>query len=388
MCRLIFIFLGTSNFFSGLARTEQNRTERARIDRSHLQGLLATSFDRQQTHGHKCSEDQSTTGVDWRVGVRARGVNRDDGCKQAADAVEAACDTGSRTAVRGGEDFRGICIKNAVHDVLEERLEGGADKLSVGVGGGGEAEQDNTCYHRRNRHRAFTTDVLDINGKACQDGAGNSDDGRDGVVTVDDVCRGRATRAVVAEVLRQEGVEKRVAHANCCPAEPQENGWKEICQYIEQKIIKASNGGLTGESKPLGRKERSNLLSRELGQGPLDNLPVTELLVGHLFWIATNLIENVDGEPGLGSVLVRDAMDSSNGLLLAATREKVLGRLIEVEEEETADEHEECDGTKSEGKISPAHVLFLSAWAFLWASIVRDESPGKQTTERLEAYRQ
>jgi hypothetical protein len=84
-------------------------------------------------------------------------------------------------------------------------------------------------------------------------------------------------------------------------------------------------------------------------------------LTGYFFWIASNLVQDFGREPCFRLVLVSNTVNRRDGLFLATSREEVLRRLIEMEEEETTQEHREGQSTEGVGQIPPAHVVFLSA---------------------------
>jgi hypothetical protein len=156
-----------------------------------------------------------------------------------------------------------------------------------------------------------------------------------------------------------------------------------------------SKGCHTGEAEFLGREQRADALQRELGQVSLDDFLVAERLGDVLLGITANLIENVHGEPGLGLVLVGNPVDCSNGFILATTGEQELGGLIEMEQEEAADEHDNSQGAHSEHEVSPAHIVVLSAAGdsvtdyvaggqVIRAAISGNEAPGNKTSGLLD----
>lgn len=189
-----------------------------------------------------------------------RDVGCDDGRAEAGDSVEEASDAGTtvpklirfssfqeggylRSTLRRRENFRSVCIQDTVHDILEEGLTRRESELEVGVTRNGEQEQEDTRETSCNRHRPLTTDVLDVDGVAGNDRAGDTNDGSDGVVAVglidaDSLATGRSA----CEVLGQEGVEEWVAHADREPAEPEQAG---------------------GPSESLVAEERRDALTRE-----------------------------------------------------------------------------------------------------------------------------
>jgi hypothetical protein len=111
--------------------------------------------------------------------------------------------------------------------------------------------------------------------------------------------------------------------------------------------------------------------------------------------VTANLIENVHGEPGLGLVLVGNPVDCSNGVLLATPGKQELGGLVEMEQEEAADKHENGQGAHGEHEVSPAHIVVLSAARdsvadfvagrqAIRAAISRNEAPGDKTNRLLD----
>jgi len=100
----------------------------------------------------------------------------------------------------------------AVRHILEQGLQTRKRELEVGVGGDGEAEEEDAGDDGADGHGAFPAHVLDVDGVGGDDGTRDADDGGDGVVAVGDV-RGRrgVAAAGVGEVLGEEGVEEGVA---------------------------------------------------------------------------------------------------------------------------------------------------------------------------------
>ena len=150
-----------------------------------LQRLFPPCLNRQQTHRDKRSENQTTTCIHGRIRIRVAGINSYKRRTQTRDTIQAARDSGAGATVRGGEDLGRVGVQDAVHDVLEKGLETGAEELDLGVCRGGEAEEDDAREEGGDGHRAFASDVRDVDCEAGEDGAGDADDGGDGVVAVD-----------------------------------------------------------------------------------------------------------------------------------------------------------------------------------------------------------
>lgn len=151
----------------------------------------------------------------------------------------------------------------------------------------------------------------------------------------------------------------------------------------------------TGKAEFLGCEQGADALQRELGQVSLDDFLGAERLGGVLLGVAANLIENVHGEPSLSLVLVGNSVDCGNSFILATTGEQELWGLVEMEEEEAADKHDNGQGAHSEHEVSPAHVVVLSAAGdsvtdcfaggqVIGAAITGDEAPCNKTSELLD----
>lgn len=94
---------------------------------------------------------------------------------------------------------------------------------------------------------------------------------------------------------------------------------------------------------------------------PLDDLGNRQRLLGNFVGVSANLVQDVDREPGLLLVLEGHGVHGRNGIGLAASGQQELGRLVQVEEEETAHEHGERDGAESEDQPTPTLVVFTVA---------------------------
>lgn len=69
------------------------------------------------------------------------------------------------------------------------------------------------------------------------------------------------------------------------------------------------------------------------------------------------------GKPGGSIVVVCNAVHCGNCLGLPPTGEQELWRFIEVEKEESANEHGKRDRSEGENKIAPAPVISFGAWS-------------------------
>jgi len=187
----------------------------------HLQSLLASRLNRQHQHTEESRNEQTTTGIDRRLGVTSTRLNSNNRRAKTSNAVQETAHSSSSATDWGREDFRCVRVQDTVHDVLEESLETSESELEVGVGRDGEEEDEDTGDDGGDGHCALAAYVLEVDGVAGEDGSGDSDDGGDGVVAVDDadVVLDSATR--VLEVLREESVEKWVGHTDSRPLEPE-----------------------------------------------------------------------------------------------------------------------------------------------------------------------
>lgn len=98
-----------------------------------------------------------------------------------------------------------------------------------------------------------------------------------------------------------------------------------------------------------------------------------------LFRVSSNLIKNTLREPCGGLVLVGDSLNSSHSLILTTSGDKEFWRLVQREEEETAEESNESDSSKRQYKVSPTPIICLCAGCITFAGEVRNKSPSKHT---------
>lgn len=225
---------------------------------SQSQPLLPPRLNRQKHHRHKRRQNQRSTNIHRRAGIRVRDIRSDDRGAEPTDAVQETADTGPGTSVGRGEHFGRVGVQDAVHDVLEEGFDGRESELVGGVGGDGEEEEEDAREGGRDGHGAFAAHVRDVDGVAGDERAGDADDGCDGVVAVGCVAADCSAGCgfTLGEVLGEEGVEEWVAHSDGEPAEPEEAG---------------------GPTELLFVKKRPDALTREGGKLPLHDFGVAEL---------------------------------------------------------------------------------------------------------------
>ena len=137
--------------------------------------------------------------------------------------------------------------------------------------------------------------------------------------------------------------------------------------------------GLTGNSKTLGREQRSDLLHGELGQRALQDLRGGKVLFLAILGSSADLLQDLHREPGLLLIVMGDTVNSCDSVLIPALGDEELGRFVQLEKEESTHPEHHGDGTKGKNKVSPAHVVFLGAVARVGARVVGNESPGQHT---------
>lgn len=75
--------------------------------------------------------------------------------------------------------------------------------------------------------------------------------------------------------------------------------------------------------------------------------------------------------------MVRDAVHDGHCFGLSAARQQEFGGLVEVEQEETAEEHDECQGAQAQHQVAPPPVVGFGARRGGGGTReVGDESPG------------
>jgi len=103
-------------------------------------------------------------------------------------------------------------------------------------------------------------------------------------------------------------------------------------------------------------EQGTDSLSRECCKLSLHDLSCREFGISCNRRITTDLVEDFLRKPGGRSVFVSHSMDNGNSLSLTTSGEEELGRLVEMEEEESGKEHHECEGAHSVDKISPSLI--------------------------------
>lgn len=124
---------------------------------------------------------------------------------------------------------------------------------------------------------------------------------------------------------------------------------------------------LTGDTESFGGKQWRDSLPGKAPKLPLDDLSRAEFRIRHYLRVSANFIQNIHGQPGFAFVFVGDTMDGSHSLGLASSSEEVLGRLVEMEEEETTDKHEKGKCTESNGEVPPPSVVGAVAASNTWS---------------------
>lgn len=76
-------------------------------------------------------------------------------------------------------------------------------------------------------------------------------------------------------------------------------------------------------------------------------------------------------------------MHHPNGILIASLAHQVLGRLVNLEEQEAGKKHEERQATDGDDKVPPAHVLLPRARLVLLAREVAQQGPRDQGADDL-----
>ena len=107
---------------------------------------------------------------------------------------------------------------------LEKRFKATKDKLEIRIATDGEAEEENPSYQCGDCNGVLATDVLDVNCVGSNERPRDTDDRCDSVVAVHDAIRRMFVVRLPSVLIKlwEEGIEKRVAHSNRRPAEPNE----------------------------------------------------------------------------------------------------------------------------------------------------------------------
>lgn len=100
-------------------------------------------------------------------------LSRNGRRSDSSDAVEQRSNTRASAPTRRRKDFWCVCVKNAIHDILEERLEGRADGLICGIVGEDEQIEKYTTNQCRDRHCALSSETFDVDCVCRDDAAGN-----------------------------------------------------------------------------------------------------------------------------------------------------------------------------------------------------------------------
>lgn len=132
----------------------------------------------------------------------------------------------------------------------------------------GEENQKDPAKQSGKGHSSFAAEVLDVDSEAGQCTSGHSHDGSDCIVAVRDTLWHTLTTDL-REVLREKGVEKRVAESDAGPNKPQQD---------------------SGCAKSPSVEKRADTLAAELVELALHNFSGRELVVGNIVWVASNCV--------------------------------------------------------------------------------------------------
>ena len=107
---------------------------------------------------------------------------------------------------------------------LEKRFKATKYKLKIRIAANGEAKEKDSRYQGGDCNGVLATDVFDVDCVGSNERPGDTDDRCDNVVTVYDAVRRMFVVRLPSVLIKlwEEGIEKRVAHSNRCPAEPNE----------------------------------------------------------------------------------------------------------------------------------------------------------------------
>ena len=107
---------------------------------------------------------------------------------------------------------------------LEKRFKATKYKLKIRIATDGEAKEENSGYQCGDCNGVLATDVFDVDCVGSNERSGDTDDRCNSVVAVHDTVRRMFVVRLPSVLIKlwEEGIEKRVAHSNRCPAEPNE----------------------------------------------------------------------------------------------------------------------------------------------------------------------
>ena len=138
---------------------------------------------------------------------------------------------------------------------LEERLKAAESELVIGVRADREAEKKDTGYQRGYCDGVFPANVLHVDGICSNERPWDANDRCNGVVAINNVVRRRwLIFASILEILWEEGIEKRVAHSNRCPAKPD-----QACCGLMSAAGQGSKSLRTRSRLSLNRKQTYSL---------------------------------------------------------------------------------------------------------------------------------
>lgn len=113
---------------------------------------------------------------------------------------------------------------------LKKGFETAEGKLVVGIATDCEAKQEYSSYQCGDCNGILAADIFDIDRVGSNERSWDTNDRGDSVVTVYNAVWRRCSIRFpnVLEILWEKGIEKRVTHAYCCPAKPDE----ACCSFV------------------------------------------------------------------------------------------------------------------------------------------------------------
>ena len=120
---------------------------------------------------------------------------------------------------------------------LEKRFKATKYKLKIRIATDGEAKEEDSGYQCGDCNGVLATNVFDVNCVGSNERPGDTNDRCDSVVAVHDAVRRMFVVRLPSVLIKlwEEGIEKRVAHSNRCPAEPNETCYNSTLAKVFSK---------------------------------------------------------------------------------------------------------------------------------------------------------